>query len=60
MFITARTASVFVSSTTVHIYDFHIFTVLKFVFPTLEKRFEYLSPVGSSVMTDPEERIDGQ
>ena len=26
-FITARSASIFVSSTAVHIYDFHIFTV---------------------------------
>ena len=28
MFITARIASIFVSSTAVHIYDFHIFTVI--------------------------------
>ena len=27
VFTTARTTSIFVSSTTVHIYDFHIFTV---------------------------------
>lgn len=28
VFITARIASIFVSLTTVHVYDFHIFTVM--------------------------------
>ena len=32
VFITARIASIFISSTAVHIYDFHIFTVIYFIY----------------------------